>query len=423
MTYVATARNENERDYAGKTDTRWTEPADGPGRKKTAIITQVTEKHLKQINLVHQITDMQRQLTQKDHDYEEQMEETKRRYEDLIAAEQQRHERRLAAMQERLQEAQQQQQQQDTSSPTHYEQEIEKLREQLSHEKTARAREAHQYQAQLKQKQSEPDAVELLRRASAEQIAQREAQMQRMREMFMRESQEQAMHQEARIQNLQSEHADALKEARDQLDTEREVWQIEMQAALDQVRRQIQDEKEEEIQRINREWQGKMLDIQTSMSKDASAVQQHWSGKLKELEEHEKAELDRLKGEIEVVKDRLGNEIHKRHRLQAAHSALQQREHSLTLESRLLNQQIQHLTHSQQRMARELEEVSIRGILGRGARITHAPSVRDSCVATIGRRIRLPASSFHCLDPPVPMRTCSWRNSYSSPCETWSPGK
>ncbi|KAI7894826.1 uncharacterized protein EV154DRAFT_497143 [Mucor mucedo] len=139
-----------------------------------------------------------------------------------------------------------------------------------------------------------------------------------LQENFAHEAQLSQMTTQAQFQNLQSEHTEMLRELREQHETEKEVWRIEQQSLIDEIRRDTTFEKEEAIRELTREWNDKNEDLSASMSKDAMEIQTHWESKLEEAKSKFVLQKTRLLGEIEVIKDRLGKEIHRRKQNQAA---------------------------------------------------------------------------------------------------------
>jgi chromosome segregation ATPase len=144
------------------------------------------------------------------------------------------------------------------------------------------------------------------------------AQITELTEKFMSDTQQSQMINQAQLQNLQSEHTEMMRELREQHETEKEVWSIEEKAAIDEIRRDAQFEKEEAVRELTNEWNDKNEDLHASMSKDAMEIQKHWESKLEEAKAKAGLKESRLQGEIEVIKDRLGREIHRRKQNQAA---------------------------------------------------------------------------------------------------------
>ncbi|KAI9494891.1 hypothetical protein BDB00DRAFT_761015 [Zychaea mexicana] len=285
--------------------------------------------------LMGQIQDMQRQNENQRTEHEDEIQELRARHDHALATEQKKHERRLASMQERIE---------NVSEQRGYRDQIETLRSELTRERSQRAQDKLEWQTRQQQMASQT--------ASQRDLSEKHnVEMQRMRELFMNECYQQSMQHEARIQNLRSEYEEALREARDQLETEQDVWAIERQAQVDQATRVAQQEKEEAIKKLSEEWRDKMLDVQTSMSKDASAIQQYWQGKLDEAEATKKAEIERLKGEMEVVKHRLGKEIDRRKQMQAKWATAVENERHSKVYQQQLEQQLDTL-------GKELNEVN-----------------------------------------------------------------
>ena len=263
------------------------------------------------------------------------MQELKTRHDHALATEQKKHERRLASMQERLK---------DVTQQDHSERDdVTALKSELTREKSQRAQEKLEWQTRQQQMASKT--------ASQRDLSEKHnVEMQRMRELFMNESQQQSMQYEARIANVKSEYEEALKEARDQFETEKDVWKIENKAQADLAARIATQAKDEAIKRLNQEWRDKMLDVQASMSKDASEIQKHWQGKLDEAQVAKKAEAERLKGEMEVVKHRLGKEIERRKQMQSKLSVAQENDRLSSVAQQKLEQQLRILQ-------RQLKEV------------------------------------------------------------------
>lgn len=276
-------------------------------------------------------------------EHEDAMQEQKTRYEQTLAAEQKKHERRLGAMQERLREATTQQQQDivEPKSATsehhhhHHHDELQSLRQELARERSLRAQEKREWQLRFEHQSksgtttssSNSNAVTSPTTPSS---AVETSELQRLRELFFKESQHQAMQHEARVENLRSEYEDLLKEANNQLETERAVWRIEQQSAVEEAARVEREKMEAKMEQERNEWRNKLLDAETSMSKDATAIQTHWQTKVNEAESSKQTELERLKGEMEVVKDRLGKEIQRRKQMQAKLAVAQENEQRLS---------------------------------------------------------------------------------------------
>lgn len=277
-------------------------------------------------------------------EHEDAMQEQKTRYEQTLAAEQKKHERRLGAMQDRLREAttQQQQQQQDVVEPQsatsehhhnhHHHDELQSLRQELARERSLRAQEKREWQLRLEyqSKSGTSSSSNTVTSPTTPSSAVETSELQRLRELFFKESQHQAMQHEARVENLRSEYEDLLKEANNQLETERAVWRIEQQSAVEEAARVEREKMEANMEQERNEWRNKLLDAETSMSKDATAIQAHWQTKVNEAENSKQTELERLKGEMEVVKDRLGKEIQRRKQMQAKLAVAQENEQRLS---------------------------------------------------------------------------------------------
>jgi hypothetical protein len=149
---------------------------------------------------------------------------------------------------------------------------------------------------------------------------------QRLRDNFMNENSGLTLHMEARLQNVQNEYESTLQETRDQFAAEKKVWQIEQQATIDQLRRQLEQQYMDDQKKVERSWRNKLEDMEASLSKDASGIQTHWQARIDALvDEHDK-EIKRLRGELDVVKSRLGKDIDRRHQVQN-HLATVEMEH------------------------------------------------------------------------------------------------
>lgn len=274
-------------------------------------------------------------------EHEDALQEQKSRYEQTLAAEQKKHERRLGAMQDRLREAttQQQQQQQNVESGSatsdyhhHRHDELESLRQELARERSLRTQEKREWQLRLEHQSKSGTNTTVTSPTTPSSIASavESSELQRLRELFFKESQHQAMQHEARVENLRSEYEDLLKEANNQLETERAVWKIEQRSAVEEAVRVERERMEAKMEEERNEWRNKLLDAETSMSKDATAIQTHWQSKVKEAESSKQTELERLKGEMQVVKDRLGKEIKRRKEMQAKLAVAQETEQRLS---------------------------------------------------------------------------------------------
>lgn len=273
-------------------------------------------------------------------EHEDALQEQKSRYEQTLAAEQKKHERRLGAMQDRLREATTQQQQQqnvESGSATseyhhHRHDELESLRQELARERSLRTQEKREWQLRLEHQSKSGTNTTVTSPTTPSSIASavESSELQRLRELFFKESQHQAMQHEARVENLRSEYEDLLKEANNQLETERAVWKIEQQSAVEEAVRVERERMEAKMEEERNEWRNKLLDAETSMSKDATAIQTHWQSKVKEAESSKQTELERLKGEMQVVKDRLGKEIKRRKEMQAKLAVAHENEQRLS---------------------------------------------------------------------------------------------
>ncbi|CAO3616919.1 unnamed protein product [Cunninghamella echinulata] len=135
----------------------------------------------------------------------------------------------------------------------------------------------------------------------------------RLQSYFMNENSTLTMQSEAKLQNLQNEYEDIIREMKDQFNSEKEVWRIEQQTQLDELKRQLDEQYLDQQRESDTVWRNKIKDIETSLSQDGLAIQSHWEAKIDLLtSEHEK-ELLRLRGELDVVKSRLGKDIDRRH--------------------------------------------------------------------------------------------------------------
>ena len=276
-------------------------------------------------------------------EHEDAMQEQKARYEQTLAAEQKKHERRLSAMQDRLREATTQQS--DVEEPKsatseyhhhhhhhHHRDELESLRHELARERSLRTQEKREWQLRFEHqsKSGTSSSNSNVTSPTTPSSAVETSELQRLRELFFKESQHQAMQHEARVENLRSEYEDLLKEANNQLETERAVWRIEQQSAVEEAARVERGKMEAKMEQERNEWRNKLLDAETSMSKDATVIQTHWQTKVNEAESSKQTELERLKGEMEVVKDRLGKEIQRRKQMQAKLAVAQENEQRLS---------------------------------------------------------------------------------------------
>ncbi|KAI9494534.1 hypothetical protein BDB00DRAFT_818422 [Zychaea mexicana] len=133
-----------------------------------------------------------------------------------------------------------------------------------------------------------------------------------VKERFMHESQQTAMHHEAKMQNMISEHAHSLAELQEHHDHAMDVLLIEHQASMDELESHLERVKEDALHECERAWERKLMDAQTSMSDDAREIQNHWETRLAETSSARDAEFNRLLGELEVLKERLGREIERR---------------------------------------------------------------------------------------------------------------
>ncbi|KAI7881160.1 hypothetical protein K492DRAFT_236806 [Lichtheimia hyalospora FSU 10163] len=288
--------------------------------------------------LMEQVQDLQRQMVAQQQEHEDAMQEQKARYEQTLAAEQKKHERRLGAMQDRLREATT-----NVEEPTsatseyhhhhhHHHDELESLRQELARERSLRTQEKREWQLRFEyqSKSGTSSSNNNVTSPTTPSSAVETSELQRLRELFFKESQHQAMQHEARVENLRSEYEDLLKEANNQLETERAVWRIEQQSAVEEAARVERGKMEAKMEQERNEWRNKLLDAETSMSKDATVIQTHWQTKVNEAESSKQTELERLKGEMEVVKDRLGKEIQRRKQMQAKLAVAQENEQRLS---------------------------------------------------------------------------------------------
>lgn len=138
-----------------------------------------------------------------------------------------------------------------------------------------------------------------------------------MKDRFLLESQQVAMQHEARVQNLVSEHQHMIQEMKDEHENEVEVLRIEHQAALAEREREYEENLEHAIASCEQQWQQKVNDLEASMSKDQLAIRKHWETRVEKAASARQAEHERLQGELQVVKDRLGREIERRRGIQA----------------------------------------------------------------------------------------------------------
>ncbi|KAF7727239.1 hypothetical protein EC973_007852 [Apophysomyces ossiformis] len=188
-----------------------------------------------------------------------------------------------------------------------------------------------------------------------------DSEMARLRDLFFNESREMAMHNEAKMQNLQSEHEEILRETKERFETEKAVWQIEHQSIVDKMGREFKKDKEDTVARLEHEWRTKVQDIQASMSQDAMDVQAHWENKLEEIEEARLKELKRLKTELDVVKDRLGKEIDRRHGVQEDMVALEKQLRDEVAELILYKFKATELQKHKQTLENKINEIRLHG--------------------------------------------------------------
>lgn len=149
-----------------------------------------------------------------------------------------------------------------------------------------------------------------------------------MKDRFLQESQQVAMQHEARVQNLVSEHQHMIQEMKDEHENQVEVLKIEYQAALAEREREYEDDLKCAIASCEQQWQCKVNDLEASMSKDQLAIRKHWEARVEKAASARQDEYVRLQGELQVVKDRLGREIERRHDVQAAlNQAIEENKH------------------------------------------------------------------------------------------------
>ncbi|CAO3575845.1 unnamed protein product [Absidia cylindrospora] len=155
---------------------------------------------------------------------------------------------------------------------------------------------------------------------------------QQLRDNFMNENSGLTMHLEARLQNVQNEYENTIKEIRDEIATEKKVWSIELQANMDQLRRQLEQHSQDQLKENERIWRDKFNDMDASLSKDDLEIKSYWQMKIDTLVENHNKERERLLGEMEVIKSRLGKDIDRRHLLQGRFGALESKyNHDRTL--------------------------------------------------------------------------------------------
>ncbi|KAI8986967.1 hypothetical protein BDB01DRAFT_588293 [Pilobolus umbonatus] len=150
------------------------------------------------------------------------------------------------------------------------------------------------------------------KRKLGQSLSIRDEQLQEINEKFMLEARRNEMTMQAQLANLNSEHTELLRELKDQHEQDKEMWKIEEKSKLDQLTRDLQYEKDEAIKKLIKEWRDKHEDLSASMSQDALKTQEYWQSKLEKAEEFSSKELTLLRGQIEVVKDRLMKEITRR---------------------------------------------------------------------------------------------------------------
>ncbi|OAD74928.1 hypothetical protein PHYBLDRAFT_158543 [Phycomyces blakesleeanus NRRL 1555(-)] len=181
--------------------------------------------------------------------------------------------------------------------------------------------------------------------------------VERVKELLVYESRMTAMKHEAQIQNLNSEHTETLRELREQFDNEKEVWKIEHQAALDDLKRQLKREHQNVTRELEHSWKDKMADLQSLMSIDSLSNQKHWENKMSEIQDEKESRVNRLQGQIEVIKGRLGNEIDKRRQCQALLEVMKQKEYQDQEQGEIYRAQVSRLVKVQKLTEHEIDKL------------------------------------------------------------------
>ncbi|KAI8327910.1 hypothetical protein BC941DRAFT_445997 [Chlamydoabsidia padenii] len=344
-------------------------------------------------NWMNQILELQRQLESERREYEDTIQDTKSQMEHSLQAEQQKYDRRMANLHQRLEAKEKALQQylstatvtisQHTppspitpSTPNHHNitpltsntdlnniiqeqrQQIQQLQQQLI--KQRRRNDVLEQQVNTSTHAlSEPTINDTslftdADRQQLEDIYNKKVQalmdthlqeQQRLRDNFMNENSGLTLHMEARLQNIQNEYETTLQEVRDQFAAEKKVWQIEHQATIDQLRRQLEQQYMDELKKEERSWRNKLEDMEASLSKDASETQSHWQTRINTLVKGHDKEMVRLRGELDVVKARLGKDIDRRHHIQAylatVESNHKKERHAWTLQKQQLEQSME----------------------------------------------------------------------------------
>ncbi|ORX62800.1 hypothetical protein DM01DRAFT_1379426 [Hesseltinella vesiculosa] len=302
-----------------------------------------------------EIVELQAQLENQEQERQQTLKELRKQMEHTMTMEQQKNERRVANLHERLadkeralQQYQDYQPAQPTAdSPSPSPSPISPLPTPTSlamHRHTADASPAtirqlklqleqtqHQYQqltlrlAEKDQRQAaagDPDQAQPGQPSYEALEAQHRQEQDHLRDTFMKEHQSMTIHWEARTQNMQNEYEDTIQQLRDENAAEKEVWKIEYQAQMDQLRHQLEERFKKQHWDADQAWLSKWQDLQSTLSQDAMAIQGHWETKIQQLNDSHEQALVRARSELDVVKDRLANDIDRRHRLRDDFDAL-----------------------------------------------------------------------------------------------------
>ncbi|KAI8096634.1 uncharacterized protein BX664DRAFT_324494, partial [Halteromyces radiatus] len=327
-------------------------------------------------NWMNQVLELQRQLEKENDEHQENLRSIKAQMEATLQAEQKKNDRRVANLHSRLEAKekilQQYLEQQSTSpitpsastldnpsisspvTPSNDTQHIRKLERQLVQQKQQYEQLQQRYDMILSSIESPSSTSYTTMIADHNKKIQaltdaHVQEQQRLRDNFMNENSALTMHMEARLQNLQNEYEDTLRETREQFATEKEVWRIEQQAKMDHALREMEEKHMDQKNELDRQWRNKLRDMEASLSKDGTAIQAHWQSKLQSLEEQHQKDMTRLRGELDVVKERLGNDIERRHQVQARLAALESKYHQDHLIWTRHKAQLDHLLQQQQK--------------------------------------------------------------------------
>ncbi|KAI9257910.1 hypothetical protein BY458DRAFT_518484 [Sporodiniella umbellata] len=271
------------------------------------------EKKLKDVEnrLMEQIFGLEQKLEDSQREHVEQIKSLKTAHAQTLTKEEKKYERRLLGLQERL-EAKDQDRIEQSRTREEKDGQIEALKIKLAEVGGERATESQKVAGQAKRIETLEKQVGHYKKRFDQASVGYHAQIQGLTEKLISEAKQSEMVHQARIQNLQAEHHELYRELRESHQTEKEVWSIEKEAAVDQMRHRLTLTMEEAVEKLDKAWKEKYDDLTASMSKDASVIQSRWEKKREESESYYSAKLDRLMGETEVVKDRLGKEIERR---------------------------------------------------------------------------------------------------------------